>query len=222
MRSVDGGETFVVTRNGTRLLPLHRYGRLTSPRPRQRSLHLRVRRRRTLFACEPISTLTSTRIRRRVPKHEQGLINTSVVIDLETIDPAHLPPEITIAAITLAGLAAGPHATKSAAERAGRQDRLQRSEAMFNALPFDRDAARAYGRIYAAAVDAGRTSRSRLADYLIAATAVSANFRSTRGIRETSIICKISLKSSRCERVTAHFLERFRLPIAAISRKRAN
>ncbi len=116
----------------------------------------------------------STKTRRHVRKHDEGLIDTSVVIDLERIDAALLPPNITIAAITLAELAAGPHAAKSAIERAGRQDRLQRAEATFFALPFDRDAARAYGRIYAAAIDSGRTARSRLADYLIAATAVSA------------------------------------------------
>ena len=49
--------------------------------------------------------------------------------------------------ITMAELAAGPHATKDPAERARRQDRLQRAEAVFDPLPFDNSAARAYGRI---------------------------------------------------------------------------
>jgi predicted nucleic acid-binding protein len=118
--------------------------------------------------------LTSIKTRRRVPKHERALIDTSVLIDLEQIDPEHLPPQITIAAVTLAELAAGPHATRDANERARRQERLQRTEATFAAIAFDRDAARAYGLIFAASRDAGRSSRARFGDYLIAATAVAA------------------------------------------------
>jgi predicted nucleic acid-binding protein len=119
------------------------------------------------------SALTSLR-RRRVPSHARGLIDTSVVIDLEHIAEALLPIDIAIATITLAELAAGPHATGDLAERARRQDRLQRVEATFTPLPFDSNAARAYGRIYAAASAAGRHSGWRLADYLIAATAIAA------------------------------------------------
>ena len=40
-------------------------------------------------------------------------------------------------------------ATQDPAERARRQDRLQRAEAAFDPLPFDSEASRAYGRIYA-------------------------------------------------------------------------
>jgi len=54
--------------------------------------------------------------------------------------------ELAISAITLAELAAGPHATRDAGERARRQDRLQRTEATFEPLPVDGNAARAYGR----------------------------------------------------------------------------
>lgn len=109
-----------------------------------------------------------------MPKYERGLVDTSVVIDLESIDVTQLPAQVTISAITLAELAAGPHATTDPNERARRQERLQRTEAAFFAVPFDRDAARAYGRIYAAATTAGRSSRLRTADFLIAATAMSA------------------------------------------------
>ncbi|HEX9583366.1 MAG TPA: VapC toxin family PIN domain ribonuclease, partial [Gammaproteobacteria bacterium] len=55
----------------------------------------------------------------------RGLLDTSVVIDLDRVDPASLPDEAAIAAITLAELAAGPHATRDTNERARRQDRLQ-------------------------------------------------------------------------------------------------
>ena len=108
-------------------------------------------------------------------RHPRGLIDTSVVIDLESIDPADLPLEIAVSAVTMAELAAGPHATSDPAERARRQDRLQRAEATFDPLPFDAAAARAYGRVFAAVRSAGRQARGRRAvDLLIAATAVAA------------------------------------------------
>lgn len=116
----------------------------------------------------------STRIRRRVPDG-RGLIDTSVVIDLERIDRAELPDELAISAVTLAELAAGPHAVPDAAERARRQDRLQRVEATFDPLPVDAAVARAYGRIYSAVAAAGRKARGRRSlDLLIAATASAA------------------------------------------------
>lgn len=105
----------------------------------------------------------------------RGLIDTSVVIDLPAIEPGRLPVEVAISAITLAELAAGPHATTDITERAKRQDRLQRAEATFEPLPVDAGVARAYGRVYAAVTAAGRKARGRRAvDLLIAATAVAA------------------------------------------------
>jgi hypothetical protein len=106
-------------------------------------------------------------------RHGRGLVDTSVVIDLEHIDPNALPSELAISAVTLAELAAGPHATSNTAERARRQDRLQRTEATFDPLPVDGAVARAYGRVYAT-VTAGRKARGRRAfDLVIAATAVA-------------------------------------------------
>jgi predicted nucleic acid-binding protein len=108
-------------------------------------------------------------------RRPRGLIDTSVVIDLEAIDPELLPRELAISAVTLAELAAGPHATRDAAERARRQDRLQRAEATFEPLPLDGDVARAYGRVYAAVAAGGRKARGRRAsDLFIAATALAA------------------------------------------------
>jgi len=118
----------------------------------------------------------STRNRLRVaePRHRRGIIDTSVVIDLEQMDPADLPSELAISAVTLAELAAGPHATADPTERARRQDRLQRTEATFEPLPVDGAVARAYGRVYAAVAAAGRKARGRRAfDLLIAATALA-------------------------------------------------
>lgn len=104
----------------------------------------------------------------------RGLIDTSVVIDLPLIEKGRLPDEIAISAITMAELAAGPHATTDPSERARRQDRLQRAEATFEPLPFDAGVARAYGRIYAAVATTGRKARGRrVVDLLIAATALA-------------------------------------------------
>lgn len=110
------------------------------------------------------------------PRHERGIVDTSVVIDLERVAPAALPAELAISAVTLAELAAGPHATDDEAERARRQDRVQRTEAAFEPLPVDAAVARAYGRVYAAVAAAGRKARgSRALDLLIAATALAAD-----------------------------------------------
>ena len=66
-----------------------------------------------------------------------GLLDTSVVISLERVPPEQLPAEPAIASITLAELTAGPHATDEEDERARRQDRLQRVEALLAASPDD-------------------------------------------------------------------------------------
>ena len=103
----------------------------------------------------------------------RGLLDTSVVIGLDRIDPERLPGESAISAVTLAELAAGPHATRDADERARRQERLQWAVATWDPAPLDAEAARKYGRVFAAVRAAGRTPRPRLADLLIAATAAS-------------------------------------------------
>lgn len=103
----------------------------------------------------------------------RGLLDTSVVIDHDRINPRLLPVETAIAAITLAELAAGPHATDDEQERARRQDRLQWAAATWDALPFDHEAARFYGRVFAAVKAKGRSARPRLADLLIASTAAA-------------------------------------------------
>jgi predicted nucleic acid-binding protein len=104
----------------------------------------------------------------------RGILDTSVVNDLDQHDADQLPAELAVTSITMAELAAGPHAATDATERARRQDRLQRAEAAFEPLPFDAAAARAYGRIYAAVIAQGRKARdARTVDLLIAAVAAS-------------------------------------------------
>jgi predicted nucleic acid-binding protein len=122
--------------------------------------------------------LSPTRPSRLVPEHDRtqrGVVDTSVVIDLDKIDAAKLPREVAVSAVTMAELAAGPHATSDPDERARRQDRLQRAEAVFDPLPFDGSAARAYGRVFSSVAAAGRKARgARAVDLLIAATALAA------------------------------------------------
>ena len=103
----------------------------------------------------------------------RGLLDTSVIVDLDRLDVAQLPEEVAISTVTLAELSCGPSATTDRSERARRQDRLQRAEATFDPLPFDIEAARAYGRVCAAALGQGRQPRRRFADLLIAATALA-------------------------------------------------
>ena len=108
------------------------------------------------------------------PRPSRGLLDTSVLIELEGLDPETLPVESAISTLTLAELAAGPHATEDPAERARRQDRLQRAEAAFYPVSFDAAAARAYGRVYERTVSAARKARGpRAVDLLIAAVALA-------------------------------------------------
>jgi predicted nucleic acid-binding protein len=133
-----------------------------------------VRLRSTATASVTTSTRPSIRAQIRVPERpDVGLLDTSVVIDLERLRPEQLPVRVAVSALTMAELAAGPSATDDVAERARRQDRLQRAEAAFDPIPFGIEAARSYGRVYAAVIAEGRKPRRRLADLLIAAVALA-------------------------------------------------
>jgi predicted nucleic acid-binding protein len=109
-------------------------------------------------------------------------LDTSAVIDLGQLDENHManvlgckPQDLcpAISSITMAELAAGPHAAKTSDDRAVRQARLQWAESAFDPIPFDTDAARSYGIIYALVLDLGRQPRKRLADLLIASVAAA-------------------------------------------------
>jgi predicted nucleic acid-binding protein len=106
----------------------------------------------------------------------QGLVDTNVLIHLARLDPLdelELPDEIVISTVTLAELSAGPHHATDPAERARRINLLQHAEATFEPLPFDAVAARTFGQVSAAVVNAGRQTRSRFADLMIASIAIS-------------------------------------------------
>ena len=115
-------------------------------------------------------------------QYTQGLLDTNIVILRRWVDPDELPDAMAISAITLAELSAGPHEVRGNveqslydehAERASRLEILQRAENEFDPIPFSAEAARTYGRVTAAVVSAGRKPRRRIADLMIAATAIA-------------------------------------------------
>jgi predicted nucleic acid-binding protein len=115
-------------------------------------------------------------------RHEQGLLDTNVMILRRWVDPAELPAEMAISAITLAELSAGPHEVRrndeqsdydEHTERARRLDVLQRAENEFDPIPFDAEAARVYGRVCAAVIAIGRKPRRRATDLMIASVAIA-------------------------------------------------
>ena len=103
-----------------------------------------------------------------------GLLDTSTVILLPRLgDPALLPERPLISAITLAELSVGPLIAANDAERAARLAHVQQAEADFEALPFDSEAARAFGRVAASLRRSGRKPAARAYDAMIAAIALS-------------------------------------------------
>ena len=111
------------------------------------------------------------------------MLDTNILILRRFVNPDELPDEMAISAITLAELSAGPHQVRpdreqteydEHAERGRRLDALQRAEHEFDPIPFGSEAARAYGRVTAAVIGAGRSPRRRTADLMIASTTVAA------------------------------------------------
>ena len=103
-----------------------------------------------------------------------GLLDTSVIIDIEKLPAERLPNVFSVSALTLAELSAGLMATDHMPTRIARQLRLQNLESMVEVLPFDAYCARAYAAVFAAVRTIGRKPRgSRAVDYMIAATALA-------------------------------------------------
>lgn len=107
------------------------------------------------------------------PDHVRGILDTSVVVLLGQFPEDALPTEPMITAITLAELAVGPLVAREDEERALRQARLQQTEADFVALPFDAEAARAFGAVAASLRRVGRKTAARAFDAMIAAVAIA-------------------------------------------------
>jgi len=100
----------------------------------------------------------------------KAVLDTSVLLGPDPEIPGDA--EVAISAISLAELHFGVLAACTPAVRATRLRRLGVIESTFDALPVDDSVAREYGRLAAATVEAGRQPAGRVADLLIAATAV--------------------------------------------------
>jgi hypothetical protein len=101
-------------------------------------------------------------------------MDTSTVILLPHLtDPTLLPDRPLISTITLAELSVGPLVVDDDAIRAARQAHLQQAEADFDPVPFDADAARAFGQVAASLRRAGRKTTARASDAMIAAVAIA-------------------------------------------------
>lgn len=104
----------------------------------------------------------------------QGVLDTSVIIEIDAVPMENIPVHTAVSAVTLAELSQGPHLAKDARARADRVERLQRVESTYPApLPFDAACARKYGSLVALVRAIGRQPKPRRVDLMIAATAAS-------------------------------------------------
>ena len=112
----------------------------------------------------------------------QGMLDTNIMILRRWIDPGQLPDRWRSApslwrnyppARTRSAATASRDMYDEHAERARRLEILQRAESEFDPIPFGAEAARIFGRVTAAVITAGRKPRRRIADLLIAATAIA-------------------------------------------------
>jgi tRNA(fMet)-specific endonuclease VapC len=106
-------------------------------------------------------------------EHASGLLDTNTVILLPSLDADALPDRPLISTITLAELSVGPLVATDEAERAARLAHLQQAETDFEPLPFDADAARAFGQVAASLRRSGRKTSARAYDAMIAAVALA-------------------------------------------------
>lgn len=103
-----------------------------------------------------------------------GLLDTSVIVDLprRADDPGVLPDEALVSAVTMAEIVQGPLLARTDEERRAREGLvLDAYRAFPDPLPFDQACVVAYRSVAAVTVAAGRHTRRRTLDLLIAATA---------------------------------------------------
>jgi predicted nucleic acid-binding protein len=101
------------------------------------------------------------------------LLDTSVIIDLDSLDLGELADRpATLSAVTIAELAYGLD-VGDAAQRAARAERFYRLLNGYPVLPFDTAAAKLFGVLAATLREGGRNPRPRRMDLQIAATAAS-------------------------------------------------
>jgi toxin FitB len=88
-------------------------------------------------------------------------------------NPGDHGADVAISAVSLAELHSGVLMARTAAVRAERLRRVSLIEKSFDALAVDDAVAREYGRLAAAVAATGRQPHVRVADLLVAATAVA-------------------------------------------------
>lgn len=96
------------------------------------------------------------------------------VLDTSVLLGADVPPlagDLAVSAATLAELHFGVLVVGDPGVRAERLRRLALVERLFDPLPIDEEVARSYGQLSSAVAGAGRSTRGRVMDLLIAATA---------------------------------------------------
>ena len=106
-----------------------------------------------------------------VERHESGVLDTRVFLDIESIAPQTLPVHPELTAITFAELQQGVATAATAEARVARMERLGTAVTGFHPLVFDGDAAARYGSLATLTVAAGRSPRPRRHDLMIAAIA---------------------------------------------------
>lgn len=104
-------------------------------------------------------------------RHESGVLDTSVYVDLALLDPVQLPEVPELTAVTLAELHQGVAMAKDAGSRAVRTEQVGAAIVEFDPLPFDARAAARYGSLVALTIEANRNPRPRRMDLMIAAIA---------------------------------------------------
>jgi toxin FitB len=104
-------------------------------------------------------------------RHEFGVLDTSVYIDLALLDPGVLPETPELTAITMAELHQGVAMAKDPASRAARTEKLGAAIVEFEPLPFDGPAAARYGTLVALTIQVNRDPKPRRMDLMIAAIA---------------------------------------------------
>lgn len=80
--------------------------------------------------------------------HDQGLLDTNILILRRWVDPDQLPNEMAISAVTLAELSAGPHQVRSSSQQADYEEHAERAAAStsFNARSTSSNRSRSVSR----------------------------------------------------------------------------
>jgi len=127
------------------------------------------------------------------------LIDTSVAVELGEAGQDGASGDIAVSTLTLGELEAGLRAAVDELKKARRRSQLRHVEGKTQALAFDRDCARAFGRVYAAVERVGRKPRGpRVVDLMIAATALvhdlpiyTRNAKDLRGLEDLVEIVEV-------------------------------